>query len=82
MREVQASEAKTHFSSLLDDVERGETLVITRHGKRIARLEPEKDEQQAKVAETFAKLDELRKTIRSKVTLEEILQWRHEGHKY
>ena len=36
MREVQASEAKTHLPRLLDDVEGGETLVITRHGKAIA----------------------------------------------
>lgn len=82
MREIQASEAKTHFSSLLDDVERGETIAITRHGKIIAQLEPRRDEQQEKVAQTFAKLEELRKTVQGKVTLEEILEWRHEGHKY
>lgn len=82
MREIQASEAKTHFSSLLDAVERGETIAITRHGKIIAQLAPRKDEQQEKVAQTFAKLDELRKSVRGKVTLEEILEWRHEGHKY
>ena len=33
MREIQASEAKTHLPQLLDDVERGETIVITRHGR-------------------------------------------------
>ena len=33
MREVQASEAKTHLPQLLDEVEHGETIVITRHGK-------------------------------------------------
>lgn len=40
MREVQASEAKTHLPRLLTDVERGETIVITRHGRPIARLIP------------------------------------------
>ena len=40
MREVQASEAKTHLPQLLDDVERGETIVITRHGRAVARLVP------------------------------------------
>jgi prevent-host-death family protein len=30
MREIQASEAKTHLPRLLDEVERGETLIITR----------------------------------------------------
>ncbi len=41
MREVQASEAKTHLPRLLDGVERGEVIVITRHGRPIARLVPE-----------------------------------------
>ena len=41
MREIQASEAKTHLPQLLNDVERGETIVITRHGRAIARIVPE-----------------------------------------
>ena len=40
MVEVGAFEAKTHLSNLLDQVERGETVVITRHGKPVARLVP------------------------------------------
>ena len=40
MREIQASEAKAHLPQLLDDVERGETLIITRHGRAIARIVP------------------------------------------
>ena len=38
MKTVQASTAKAQFSELLDDVERGETVVITRHGKPVARI--------------------------------------------
>lgn len=42
MKEVGVLEAKTTFSALLAEVERtGEPIVITRHGKRVARLEPE-----------------------------------------
>lgn len=40
MRRIQSSEAKTHLLRLLDDVEKGETVVITRHGKPVARLTP------------------------------------------
>jgi prevent-host-death family protein len=47
MREIQVSEAKTHLPRLLDDVERGETIVITRHGWAIARLVPEAERKQA-----------------------------------
>jgi len=40
MRTVGAYEAKTHLPRLLQAVEQGETIVITRHGKEIARLIP------------------------------------------
>jgi prevent-host-death family protein len=35
---VGAYEAKTHLPQLLDRVERGETITITRHGKPVAKL--------------------------------------------
>ena len=38
MHEVGAFEAKNTLGSLLDRVERGEEVVITRHGKPVARL--------------------------------------------
>lgn len=38
---IGACEAKAKLSELLDKVERGEQVVITRHGKPIARLVPE-----------------------------------------
>jgi prevent-host-death family protein len=37
---VGAFEAKTHLSSLLEPVARGEEVMITRHGRPIARLVP------------------------------------------
>ena len=37
---VGAYQAKTHLPQLLDRVEGGETITITRHGKPIARLIP------------------------------------------
>lgn len=40
MREVGAFEAKNKLSELLDLAERGEEIVITRHGKEVARLVP------------------------------------------
>ena len=49
MREIQASEAKGHLPQLLDEVERGETLIITRHGRRIARIVPEVDRRQDEI---------------------------------
>jgi prevent-host-death family protein len=40
MQEIGAFEAKNTLGSLLDRVEAGEEIVITRHGKPIARLVP------------------------------------------
>ncbi len=40
MKTVGAFEAKTHLSSLLEEVAGGEEILITRHGKPLARLVP------------------------------------------
>ena len=40
MREIGAFAAKTHLAALLSDVEAGETIVITRRGKPVAKLPP------------------------------------------
>jgi prevent-host-death family protein len=80
MREVQASEAKTHLPQLLDDVERGETIVITRHGRPIARLVPDEDKRQAEAREAVAAIRALRKGA-AKITVEELLSMRDEGRK-
>jgi prevent-host-death family protein len=85
LREVQASEAKTHLPQLLDEVERGATIVITRHGRRIARLVPAAQHRQQEIAEALENIKKLGKEIRAEfggATVEEILAWRHEGHKY
>jgi len=39
---VGAYEAKTHFSELLEKVEAGQEITITRHGTPVARLVPVK----------------------------------------
>ncbi len=43
MRTVGVLEAKTNLSALIDEVEAsGDEIVITRHGKPVARLSPER----------------------------------------
>ena len=81
MQEVQASHAKTHFPRLLDEVERGETIVITRHGRPIARLVPEAD---TRVQERLRLIEEMKAAGRrnGRITVEEILSARDEGRKY
>ena len=40
MTTVGSYEAKTHLPRLLERVERGESITITRHGRPVARLVP------------------------------------------
>jgi prevent-host-death family protein len=81
MREIQASEAKVHLPQLLDDVERGETLIITRHGRRIARILPEVDRRQDEIDKALAGIRELRKRT-GRITLRELLSARDEGREF
>jgi len=81
MREIQASDAKTHLPQFLDDVERGESLVITRHGRAIARIVPEAHRRQEEIDKAIENIKALRQRT-GKIPLHELLSSRHEGHKY
>jgi len=81
MREIQASDAKTHLPQLLDEVERGVTIIITRHGRPIARLVPEAERRQEEIDRAIEGIKAIRQRT-EKTTLDELLSARHEGHKY
>jgi prevent-host-death family protein len=78
---VSAYEAKTHLPRLIREVERGETVIITRHGKPVAKLAPVDDQRRAEVAEAIERIKALRRRL-PKIPLEELLAARHEGHRY
>ena len=84
VREVQASMAKTHFSQLLDEVERGATIVILRHGRAIARIVPDPQGRRQRKLQAIENIRKLAKQIRQETggaTAEEIVSWIHEGHR-
>jgi prevent-host-death family protein len=80
MREIAASDAKIRLTQLLDEVERGETVMITRHGRRIARIVPESDCRQEEVDQALANIREIRKRT-GRVSVEGLLSARNEGRK-
>lgn len=59
---VGAFEAKTHLSSLLDKVAAGEEVVITKHGKAVARLVGAQALDRGRAQEAFEQLKALRKS--------------------
>ena len=83
MQTIQASEAKTHFLRLLDDVERGETVTVTRHGKTVARIVPiatDEEGRRKRIERAMADILEIRKRTKP-VSIEEILSARDEGRR-
>jgi len=59
MLKVGSFEAKTHLSSLLARVARGEEVLITKRGKPMARLVPAGRADRAEVAEAIRELRSL-----------------------
>ena len=83
MREVQATDAKAHLAQLLSSVERGETIAITRHGKPIAHLVPADAQDRAARRAAVERFEAQRATWRDAgMSVEEILDARHAGHRY
>jgi len=56
---VGAYEAKTHLSELLEKVEAGEEITITKHGEPVAKLVPVKKE--VRPEERVAAIDRIQK---------------------
>ena len=83
MREVQATEAKAHLARLLSEVEHGETIAITRHGKPIAHLVPAEAQERAGRRAAVERFEAWRAGWKGiEMSLEEILATRHDGHRY
>ena len=83
VRTIQATEAKAKFSELLSDVERGDVVEITRHGRTIARIVPEDSAKRHDVRQAIEDLRKLRNSLpKVGITVDDILAMRHEDHKY
>ena len=78
MREVGTYKARTHFSALLDEVALGETIIITRHGRPVARLTASEEANRGATVAAASTLRRLRRRI-GWATSADILQMRDEG---
>ena len=64
MIEVGAFEAKTSLSSLLEKVNRGEEVLITKRGKAVARMVPVQRAQQSELRATISQLLAFRQEVK------------------
>ncbi len=81
MREVAISEAKARLPDFIDEVERGATIRITRHGRPVARLVPETEAQTREIDEAMEAIRAIRRRSKG-MTIDEILSARDEGRRY
>ena len=82
MREIQATEAKARLAELLRVVERGESVVITRHGRPVAHLVPAPSQDRANRERAIERFRQRRAGWkRVEFSTAEILAARHEGHR-
>ncbi len=83
MKHVGMFEAKTNLSALVEEVEKGGSVTITRHGKPVARLVGAHTEltaeQIAQRREAVAGLRKIAKELNIRATPEEIKSWINEG---
>ena len=64
IKAVGIFEAKTHLSALIEEVERGNEITITRRGAPVARLVPADAARRHNPQEAAAKLRQLRRGIK------------------
>jgi prevent-host-death family protein len=83
MKHIGIFDAKTHLSSLVDEVEKGQEVIITRHGKPVARLVRAKDkltpEQVEQRQKALRELREIGRRLNINATQEQIKAWIEEG---
>jgi len=77
---IGAFEAKTHLSQLLDRVENGETIEITRRGHPIARLVPcHPTNDRERIQKLIARVKEERGSCG--ITSKDIAAWKENGRR-
>ena len=79
MKTVGSHEARKHLPRLLDQVERGESVTITRRGRPVARLVPADAENRRNARESVERLLKRRQKLKGAPT-DELIRSIHEGH--
>ncbi len=65
MKSIGAFEAKTHLSRLLEEVEGGEAVIITKNGRPVAELRPIHAHDPVGIDAAIRRMKELRARVRA-----------------
>jgi prevent-host-death family protein len=80
-------DAKNRLSELVARADAGEEIVITKHGRPAARLVPyaqpdEAEVRRKRIEESLERIRRMREEMEHRLSIDEILEARHEGHRY
>jgi prevent-host-death family protein len=77
MLQVAVNQAKNQLSALIHAVEQGEEVVLTRHGKRIARIVTDSEEipEQPLIAQKRLEAAALLQEMRARVRVGQTMDW-------
>lgn len=78
MQTLQRTEVEARIVQVLDDVEQGESVLITRNGKPVARISPQAEVDRERVQQAIESILAIRQRTKP-VSLEEIFSARDEG---
>lgn len=79
-KSIGSFQAKTHLSSLIDNVLKGDDYIITKRGKPVARLIPyQSTENDQSIREILIQFETVRKSIKGKINIKEYI---NEGRNY
>lgn len=81
MESIGAFDAKTRLSELLERAARGESFLITRHGRAVARLVPDHVVDRTKSRAAAERLKRMRGMF-GDMSKEELIALKHEGHRH
>lgn len=77
---VSLFDAKTHLSKLLEEVQSGNVITITKRGTPVAQLVPYKTQHDdTNISGSFQRLASIRKKLKGKVPIQQYIR---EGRRY
>ena len=82
MKSVGTFEAKTHLTQLIEQVAKGERIVITKRGKPVAMLVPPEVKSPVDVAQVVSDMLAFRDQVKRRLGVGRVRDLAHEGHEY
>jgi antitoxin (DNA-binding transcriptional repressor) of toxin-antitoxin stability system len=82
MNNMSIKDAERHFNKLLQAVRAGQTIVLTDGDVEIATVAPRETRSDVDNSTLRQQFDAFRRSTNTNISIAEILEWKHESHRY